>query len=332
MKRLLILGGTRFMGRHLATLAVETGYEVTLFHRGTTNPDAVPGAEHVLGDRDGGLDALRGRTWTAAVDMCGYYPRLVRDAASLLADAVEHYTFISSISAYASAREPDQDESAPLGVLSDPEVEEITETTYGPLKAACERAAEAAMPGRVLVIRPGLIVGPFDPTDRFTYWVERTARGGEVLVPEPADRPVQVIDARDLAAWTLRMVERRALGAYNATGPAEPHTMREVVETGRAVAGSDARFTWVSETFLVERKVGPWMELPLWIPGGDDAGLMRMNVAKALAAELRPRPLADTMRDTLAWARTLPADRVPGAGLSPERERELLRAWRGGGK
>jgi 2'-hydroxyisoflavone reductase len=326
---LLILGGTVFLGRQIVETALARGHSVTLFNRGRSNPGLFPDVEQIHGDRDGGLDALAGRQWDAVVDPSGYVPRLVRDAAARLADAAGHYTFISSISVYDVLPEPHMDETAATGVLADPTVEDVTGETYGPLKVLCEQAAEAAMPGRVLNVRAGLIVGPHDPTDRFTYWPVRVARGGDVLAPGRPERSVQVIDVRDLAAWTLDMAERRQAGTFNVTGRPDAVTMGGLLETCRAESGSDARFVWVDEAFLLERGVGPWMELPLWVPesDADRVGFMRVSVDRALAAGLRPRPIAETVRDTLAWAATLPPGRTPRAGLDPEKEAATLAAW-----
>jgi 2'-hydroxyisoflavone reductase len=333
---LLILGGTIFLGRHLVEAALARGHAVTLFNRGQHNADLFPSVEKLRGDRNGDLGALAGRRWDAVIDTCGYVPRVARASAELLAGAVDHYTFISSISVYPSLPEPGMDESAPIGTLSDESVEadgplpEVTGETYGPLKALCEQAAEAAMPGRVLNVRPGLIIGPHDPTDRFTYWPRRIARGGEVLAPGSPEGAVQVIDARDLAEWTVRMVEGGKTGVYNATGPENPLTMRSVLETCRAVSGSDATLTWVDEEFLLNAGVAPWTELPLWVPAREEsmAGFSAVNCGKAIAAGLTFRPLADIVRDTLAWDATRPADREMRAGLKPEREAEVLAAWR----
>src|SRR4051794_14737210 len=203
--KLLILGGTIFLGRYLAKAALERGHDLTLFNRSQHNSELYPDVEQLRGDRDGGLDVLRGRRWDAVVDTSGYLPHLVRASAELLADAVEHYTFISSISVYPHFRSLGQDESAPVGTLDDPSVEEITGESYGPLKTLCEQAVEQALPGRTLVVRPGLIVGPHDPSDRFTYWVHRVAQGGELLAPESPNWHTQIIDVRDLADWTLHM-------------------------------------------------------------------------------------------------------------------------------
>jgi 2'-hydroxyisoflavone reductase len=329
---LLILGGTVFLGRHVAEAALARGHAVTLFNRGQHNPDLFPDVEKLRGDRNCVLEALRGRSWDAVIDTCGYVPRVVRASAQRLAEAVGHYTFISSISVYPSFPTPGMDESAPVGTLADESVEEVTGETYGPLKALCEQAAEAAMPGRVLSVRAGLIVGPYDPTDRFTYWPRRVARGGDVLAPGSPNGPVQFIDARDLAEWILRMAETGGTGVFNATGPAEPLTMGRLLEECRTVSGSDATLNWVDEEFLLTAGAAPWSELPLWVPAREEAmaGFSAVSCAKAIAAGLTFRPLAGTIRDTLAWDATLPADRELRAGLKPEREAELLAAWRAG--
>lgn len=327
--KLLILGGTVFLGRHLVEAALARRHIVTIFNRGKANPDLFPEVEKLRGARDGDLTALQGRRWDAVIDTSGYVPRVVRASAELLANAADHYTFISSISAYADFSKPDFDESTPVGTLSDENVEEVNGDTYGPLKALCEQAVEQAMPGRTLVIRPGLIVGPYDPTDRFTYWPHRVAQGGEVLAPGRPERQIQIIDARDLADWTLRMVEAGHTGVYHATGPDDALTMGRLLETCKAIGKSDARFAWVSESCLLEAGVTPWMELPLWIPESDASttGFLRANVSKAISAGLTFRPLTETVQDTLAWDTARPADREWRAGLKPERERQLLATY-----
>ncbi len=325
--RLLILGGTVFLGRHLVEAALARGHDVTLFNRGQQNAELFPDLEKLRGDRDGGLAALQGRRWDAVIDTSGYVPRLVRDAATALANTVDHYTFISTISVFADVREPGVDEQGAVGTLPDPSVEEVTGETYGPLKALCEQAAEAAMPGRVLVVRPGLIVGPFDPTDRFTYWPRRVARGGDVLAPGRPERPVQIIDARDLATWTIRLIEQRQTGIYNATGPDYTLSMGHLLTECRSVTGSDAHFVWVDDRFLLDAGVGPWMELPLWIPEGEMSGLLQVDCRKAWAAGLSFRRLAETIRDTLAWDMSRPDGVERKAGMAAEREATVLQSW-----
>lgn len=338
--KILILGGTLFLGRALTAAALEGGHEVTLFNRGRHVRGSLPDVETLIGDRDGRLDALRGRSWDAVVDTSGYLPRLVRDSARLLAGSVGRYVFISSLSAYADFSRP-VEEGAPLATMPDGSVEEISGSTYGPLKVLCERAVEEALPGRALVIRPGLIVGPNDPTVRFSYWTGRVARGGEVLAPGRPEAPVQLIDARDLAEWTVRMTEAGAVGELNASGPDHLLTMGELLEACREESGSDARFTWVDEEFLLEHGVEPWSELPLWLPesGGTHLYFHRAAIDRALAAGLTFRPLAETVRDTLDWQRStegrpLPAKSgvaLPDTSLGADREAELLAQWRARG-
>lgn len=327
--KLLILGGTSFLGRHLVETAQARGHTLTLFNRGQRNPDLFPDIERLRGDRDGDLAALHGRTWDAAIDTSGFVPRIVRASAELLASAVSHYTFISSISVFSDFSAIGIDESTPAGTLTDPTVEEITGETYGPLKALCEQAVEQALPGRALIVRPGLIVGPYDPTDRFTYWPQRVAQGGEVLAPAHPDLAVQIIDARDLANWLLTMVEAHHTGVYNATGPDYPLTLGSILDTCRAVSGSDAHITWIAGQFLLDNKVEPWTQLPLWVPESDpaNAGFSAVNCRKAIASGLTFRPLGDTARDTLAWDATRPSDHPWRAGITRDRETELLQAW-----
>ncbi len=327
---LLILGGTGFLGPAIVETATARGHTMTLFNRGRTNTHLFPDLEKLQGDRDGDLEALKGRDWDAVIDTSGYVPRLVRDSAELLADHCKHYTFISTISVYASALEPGLDESDPVGTLEDPTVEEVTGQTYGPLKALCEQAAEDALPGRVAIIRPGLIVGPRDNTDRFTYWPVRIHRGGEVLAPQSPDNYAQFIDVRDLAEWNIRVIEDNVTGVFNATGPAKPLPFDDMLKQCRKGVGGDATFTWVPAEFLMEHNVRPWADMPVWIPAeGDYTGFAQRSVAKAVAAGLTFRSTADTARATLEWFETLPEERQANlrAGLSPEREAEVLAAW-----
>ena len=317
--KLLLLGGPKFVGRAVIDIALQRDHEVTLFNRGTTGADLYPRLERVVGDRDGGLDGLRGREWDAVVDTSGYLPRVVGASARLLAGAVGHYVLVSSISVYASFADV-VDEGSPLAELSEPGSEDVS-ADYGALKALCEREVEDALPGRSTAVRAGLIVGPHDPTGRFTYWPHRIVRGGDTLVPGPAWRPVQLIDVRDLAAWIVTAAEKGLAGPFNATGPA---TMGAVIDAARRVSGSSARAVEVDDAFLTGQGVGEWMELPLWIdPSNDDwRHFMEVDTSRAAAAGLTFRPLDDTVTATLADAAL-----VDGVGLAPERERELLQAW-----
>ena len=318
--RLLVLGGTKFLGRAAVEAALARGHEVTLFNRGETNPELFPEAEKLRGDRTAGLAELRGREWDAVLDPSGYVPAVVRDSAEVLAGVTGHYLFISSISVYASLAARN-DESRPLSKLGEMPDDRLLEdySNYGALKALCEETVADAFGEVHAIVRPGLIVGAHDPTGRFTYWPHRVARGGEVLAPAPPERRVQFIDVRDLGSWLVDLAERRAAGAYNATHPGHP--WGELLETCREVAGSDATFAWVPDSFLVEREVGEWMELPLWIRAPEDAGMHDTDVSRAVAAGLTFRPLADTVRDTLELAQP-----TAEAGLRPEREAELLAA------
>jgi 2'-hydroxyisoflavone reductase len=323
--RILVLGGTVFVGRTVVEDALARGHEVTLFHRGATGAELFPGVERVLGDRDGGLGALAGRSFDAVLDTSGYVPRVVAQACEALADA-GRYCFVSSVSAYAEDATHFDEETGPVD--AEPDSEDV-QAHYGALKAACERVVREAFGERALIVRPGLIVGPHDPTDRFTYWVRRFDRGGTILAPAPPERQVQFIDVRDVAEWVVRALEDGVSGTYNATG--DPTTLATVLDACAAAAGRETEVRWVDEALLVEAGVEPYTELPLWIPDGEDphGRFGGTPNARAVAAGLTLRPLAETVEATLAWARTGPVvtgSRVVGpGGLAPEREAELLR-------
>lgn len=326
----LVIGGTRFVGRHLVDAAVEAGHRVTVLHRGST-PLHRDDVEEVLGDRNHDLDRLSGRSWEVVFDTCGYLPTAVEASARALADAVERYVFVSSVSAYLPPVPVGSDESAALHPPAAPGVDEVTGETYGPLKVACEQAVGAALPGRVLIIRPGLVVGPHDPTGRFTYWVARFADGGDVVVPD-RDQPMQVIDARDLGALMVQAAASGVTGALNATGPRD--TLRGVLDAiAGAVGAADVTQVPVSEGFLVERGVAPWEGLPMWLGPEGDPGMMAMDSARARAVGLRCRPVAETAADTLEWLNSSGRRAGDGAfgsvrALERDQERELLAAWR----
>jgi 2'-hydroxyisoflavone reductase len=321
--KLLVLGGTKFLGRAAVEAALARGDEVTLFNRGETSPELFPEAEKLRGDRDGDLSALRGREWDAVIDPSGFVPRVVRDSAELLRGSVGHYVFVSSASVYAEPFVPGYDESAPTVELEDPASEDALKD-YGALKAACERVVGEVFPNASASVRAGLIVGPHDASGRFTYWPLRLSLPGPVLAPGPPDRLTQLVDARDLGAWLVELCAGGVAGTFNATS--EPVTLERVL-----AACGDAELVWVDEGFLVEQGVQPWMELPLWVTGADVA-FLEMDVSKAVAAGLRFRPLEDTARDTLAWARETGRQLVTvapygTAGLDPAREAELLSLW-----
>lgn len=321
--KLLVLGGTRFLGRHLVAEALARGHEPTLFNRGRTAPGLFVGIEELRGDRDGDLAPLRGRYWDAVADTCGYLPRVVRHSAQALQDAVGRYLFVSSISVYADSSAAGQDENSPRALLPDPGCEDIP-NHYGALKAASEDEVLAIFGQRAILLRPGLIVGPFDPTGRFTYWVQRLARGGKVLAPASPDYPVQFIDARDLAAWALDLIEHRRTGAFNASGPAAPLTFADFLDQCRQALHSQAEFVWPDAGFLASHGVAPWTELPLYA-GEDGRGLCQINIRRALSAGLRLRTAAETCVDTARWAAA--SSPPAGVGLAPEREIDLLQAW-----
>jgi 2'-hydroxyisoflavone reductase len=322
---ILIIGGTRFLGRHLVESALGRGHQLTLFNRGQTNPGIFPGIETVFGDRETDLGKLIGREWNAVIDTCGYFPRLVKLSTNMLKDSVKQYVFISSVSAYADFETIRIDENYALGTIEDETVEEITGETYGPLKALCEKAVRGVFPDGALIIRSGLIVGPHDPTDRFTYWPVRVARGGKVLAPVGPDEPVQFIYVRDLAEFTIKCIEEETTGVFNVVGPGEPCSFGELLETCKQVSGSDAAFVWASEEFIAENEVAPWTELPLWVPESEGRGFSRVSNERAQAAGLMFRSTEEIVRDTLEWAKSRPADYEMRAGLKPEREAELLK-------
>ncbi len=320
--KILILGGTRFLGRHLVTSARARGHEITLFNRGKTNPDLFSRVKTIRGDREKDLDQLTGQ-WDAVIDTCGYVPRVVKLSAEALKERVQQYVFISSISVYSDFSKIGINESSELGTLSDESVEEITGETYGPLKVLCEKTVQEVFGARALIVRPGLIVGPHDSTDRFTYWPVRINKGGEVLTPERPDVLTQFIDARDLADFTIRLIEQSVSGVFNATG--NPITLNTLFETCKRVSKSNATFKWAPVDFLAQHNVSPWVDMPVWVPdSSEDAGFSRVDISKALSAGLKFTDLAETIRDTLKWEFERPENHEWKAGLKPEREKELL--------
>ena len=324
--KILIIGGTRFLGRHLVDSALARGHEVTLFNRGKSNPDLFLNIETVIGDREHDLDKLAGREWDAVIDTSGYVPRIVSLSARSLEKSVKRYVFISSVSVYANFSKVGIDENDPVGKIEDESFEEITGESYGPLKALSEKAVQDVFgESRSLIIRPGLIVGPNDPTDRFTYWPVRVARGSDVLAPEKPEVPVQIIDVRDLSEFIIKLIEENASGIYNATGPDHELTLGTILDVSKQLTRSDAHFHWAPVEFLAENNVQPWSDMPVWVPDTqEDAGFSRVDISKAIHAGLTFRPLEETVRDTLEWAKTRPPDHEWRAGLTAEREAEVL--------
>lgn len=341
--RILIVGGTKFLGRHLIAAAQIRHHEVAIFHRGRHRLEGIENVEEIFGDRNDDLDKLKNRSWNAVVDTCGYLPQTVKASAEALQNSVGQYVFISSISAYADFTESDYNETAPLAALTDEQKikadkinprAEITavvlEDMYGALKAACEREAQNVFGEKTLIIRSGFIVGAFDTTDRFTYWAVRTANGGEVLAPGNPNRFVQFIDARDLAEWIVKMIENKENGIYNATGKPFEITMEKMLEEIKSVSRSDAKFIWASEDFLRRERVGEWSEMPLYLGESvkEARGFLSANVDKALAKGLSFHSLADTIQNTLDWRRATNDEMK--AGITSERESELLGKLREG--
>jgi 2'-hydroxyisoflavone reductase len=338
---ILILGGTVFLGRHVALSAIERGHSVTLFNRGSRAVDFDGKVESLRGDRRGSLRELEGRRWDAVVDTSGYTPGVVGASAEKLKDVVERYVFISSVSVYSDWEGERVDENSPVNRITAGQLKAAEEIipqgptiavnyaeSYGGLKALCETEVERIMPGRAINVRAGLIVGPYDYSDRFTYWPSRIARGGEVLAPGEPDRPKQLIDARDISDWIMRMLETKGQGTFNVTGPGYRLDMAALLEECRAATRSDAAFTWVSDRFLLDSGVAPWSEMPLWIPREyERAAVQAVDCSRAIEAGLSFRPLRETIPDTLAWDSNRPAESERFAGLEPEKERRLLRAW-----
>lgn len=320
--KLLILGGTKFVGRHITCTALLRGHTVTLFNRGQTNSNLFPGVEKISGNRDGGLEPLRGRTWDAVLDVNGYLPRLVRASAELLQDAVERYLYISTLSVFADFSKQGQTEDAPIAKIADPTTEVIDGDTYGALKALCEQAVESVMPGRTLILRPGYVVGPYDHTDRMTCWWRRVAQGGEMLLPGHPDSPLQLVDGRDLAAFAIDMTERRATGVYNAHGFAGRTSWGECFDKALRITGADTEFTWVDESFLRAQLVNE-SDLPIFA-FSNEIGIFTFDNHQARAAGMTFRPIAETIRDTLLWDAAEGQNRI---GMNAVREAELLRVW-----
>ena len=328
--KLLVLGGTVFLGRAIVDRAVSRGHDVTLFHRGRSNPDLFPEAEHILGDRAEDLARVEGRSFDACIDTSGYVPRIVGTSARGLRDAVARYAFVSTLSVYGDPSPDGTDEDGILASIDDPTVEEVNGETYGPLKALCESAVGDAFGNRALIVRPGLIVGPHDPTDRFTYWPWRAARGGEILAPGRPARDIQLIDVRDLATWIVDMLERGRSGIYNAVSAPGMLSMERMLRVCVDVAGSGATLCWIDDAFLVDHAVGAWIDLPLWIPETDPiaCGFFAFRPDRAVSEGLTFRPIEETVRGTLAWAKTRTDDHPWRAGITNERETALLKAWR----
>lgn len=329
--RVLILGGTGFIGPHFVETLKGAGHTLTLLNRGRRNPKLFPDVQTLVGDRNGQMDAIKNRDWDVVIDNSGYTLKQVKLSTDILKGHVQHYIFVSSISAYADLTPPGIDEDYTLATLSDPNIEEITDTSYGGLKVICEKTVQQAFGKNSAIIRPTYIVGPGDPTDRFTYWPVRVAKGGEMLAPGSASDPIQFIDVRDLANFMRACVEQRLSGSYNACNPPGAVTIGDLLETSKRVSGANTKFVWAPTEFLEKNKALEGLEVPIWAPPvGELAGATLVSSARAVAKGLRFRPLETTVRDTLAWHKTRPAEQQQKlrAGFSPEREAQLLKALR----
>lgn len=325
--KLLIIGGTRFVGRAIVQDALDRNHEVTTFNRGKSNPELFPTIEKLIGDRDGGLDVLKKRSWDAVIDTSGYLPRLVGDSARLLADSVNHYTYISSISVYSRFDTPGIDENSPIAKLEDETTEIVDASTYGALKALCEKEVNTIFGDqRCVHLRAGLIIGPHDHSDRLTYWAYRVRQGGELLVPGHPETPIQFIDARDLARWALKTTEEKLTGKFISTGPNYTLTLAKVLETAKTLTGSDARFTWVGDDLLAETGYQKEQDMPWWIPEAY-IGYGTFNNQKAIKNGIELRPLEETIRDTLDWHLTREPYDNWQSGLRENDEKRLLRLW-----
>ncbi|MFD2443273.1 NAD-dependent epimerase/dehydratase family protein [Bacillus sp. CGMCC 1.16607] len=343
--KILIIGGTRFLGRFIVEEGLKRNHEITLFNRGN-NKDLFPNVEQVNGNRNQDIALLMNHKWDAVIDTCGYLPQSLDKSIDVLADQVDQYVFISSISVYRDFSKKDIKEDAECLPMTRAEADELTKDSdaavmshYGELKALCEQTLIERMPGKSLVIRPGLIVGPYDATDRFTYWVHRVSEGGKILAPGNPNRMVQFIDVRDLAKWTIHMVEKKQTGIFNATGSDQELTMSEMLHSIKSGVDSDAEFIWAEDEFLLENEVGPWMELPLWIPedkplsdGKIMSGMLAANIDKALSEGLSFRPVSETAYDTLKWYKEYNNGQSMKAGMNKDKENQLLEKWLMGSK
>ncbi|MCK5376942.1 MAG: NAD-dependent epimerase/dehydratase family protein [Acidobacteria bacterium] len=339
--KILVLGGTGLIGPPMVRYAIDRGHTITLFNRGKTNSHLFPELEKLRGDRNDDLGSIeaevaKGRTWDVVIDNTASIPRWVEESAGLLKSSTNLYLYTSSISAYGSITEPGTDEDTPVATIAPEEVpkvkttKDITGENYGPLKALCEKAAREAFPDHAIVVRPGLIVGPGDYSDRFTYWPVRIHRGGEVMAPGNPTDPVQFIDCRDLGEWYIRLVETGAIGTYNGTGPASPMSIAGMLYGIRATTATEIEFTWVDAGFLEEHEVQAWAHMTVWVPPeSEDGGLAQVKIDRAKDAGLTFRPLDETVRDTLEYWHSLPVERrtKPRAGCPPELETKTLAAW-----
>lgn len=327
--KILILGGTVFLGKQLVRFALERNHEVCLFNRGIHNPDIFPEVEKIKGDRGGSLNELKGRIFDVVIDTSGHIPKDVERSAKILSGGSGNYVFVSSISAYKNFNEFGITENSETNVLTNGDADKMTIENYGALKVMCENEVMKAFKEKSLIVRPGLIVGDSDWSDRFTYWIHRVNKGGDVLAPDSKEERIQIIDVKDLAEWIVKMAEENKSGIYNATGPDYALTWSKFLDTCLEVTNSGANINWVSEEFLLKEEVQPWTEIPLWVPG-EEQGVNNVSISKALEAGLTFRSLADTLADTLRFDKSRGDDYELRSGLKPAKEAELLKKWKAG--
>ncbi|WP_064091656.1 NAD-dependent epimerase/dehydratase family protein [Rossellomorea aquimaris] len=328
--KILIIGGTNFVGRHFAEEVLKRGHELTLFNRGQTNPELFPEAIKLQGDRDGNLGALKGREWDVVIDTCGYVPRVVEQSLQYLKDQAKQYVFISTISVYRDFKNGRNQEAYPVGVVEDPTIEKMTGETYGPLKAACEQLVRQEFPENHLIIRPGLIVGPFDPTDRFTYWLDRFSKGGDMVIPGAKTREIQWVDVRDLVQWTLTKAEESVGRTFNVTGPSDFYTMEDFIDDlSKEFMDQPPKQNWIEDSFLIKNDIQPFTELPLWVPVNDETpdGYILADITKAKKQGLSHRSPRATIQDTWEWHKNRNKTELK-AGLKEEKESHLLTQWK----
>jgi len=327
--KILILGGTVFLGRALVNAALNGGHQITLFNRGLSNPGLFHNLEIIISDRDSDLYALNDRKWDVVIDTSGYLPEAVRKSAEKLANKVGVYVFISTLSVYADNNQIGIDENYPLAKLTTTDIKKVNSENYGPLKVSCEQIVQQHFPDSALILRPGLIVGPHDPTDRFTYWPVRVSHSSEVLAPGRPNRQIQFIDARDLAEWTIRLIELEKYGVYNAVGPNNTLSMMEFLDSCDRMCHGETKFTWVSEKFLLDEKIEPWTNIPLWVPEIDkgNSGFFAFDNTKAIKDGLTFRNIDNIVYDTCSWAEARPSDHIWRAGIDRAKQTQLLEKW-----
>ncbi len=339
--KILIIGGTKFLGHHLTKESLSKGHQVTLFNRGVSNPELFPEAVKLRGDREKDLKILENRQWDAVIDTCGYLPNVVKKSAELLTNNVSHYTFISSISVYTQFYSSKTSENSPVCKITEDELFQAAkiptdgglnptmyDSFYPGLKASCEKTVEELFPGKTFIPRPGLIVGPYDYEGRFEYWCKRISEGGDVLCPDQLDRrKIKFIDCRDLTKWIVSMIESKETGIYNTTGPEENLTLKMFFDECKRVSGGDAKFIEASDEFLIKSRINSWRDFPYWIPMNDEnfKGVFDVKNDKAILKGLTFRPISETIKDTISWLASKKYSSETKVGLARTQELKLIK-------